>query len=160
MIGVTEHPGKTNEMAYDIQLRLPEGWQKEMETYLDEGGAEVTHLEAHRYNKAKKRDEGYIDVYVGPLPEDTTAEDQALSNYADIVGFDDDDPEDFNPIATIKFNGKKAYGFDAFFEDDSPMMFLAQEVKSGILAIMCVAGSDDEKLKEALTLVERGLRVK
>ena len=78
-------------MAYDIQLRLPEGWQQEMETYLDEGGAEITHLEAHLYNEARKRDEGYIDLYVGPLPEDTTAEDQALSNYADIVGFDDDD---------------------------------------------------------------------
>ena len=39
-------------MAYDIQLRLPEGWQQEMETYLDEGGAEITHLEAHLYNEA------------------------------------------------------------------------------------------------------------
>ena len=60
----------------------------------------------------------------------------------------------------VQVNGTNAYGFDAFFEDDSPMMFLAQEVKSGILAVMCVAGSDDEKLKEALTVVERGLRVK
>lgn len=147
-------------MAYDIQLRLPEGWHQEMDTYMDESLSEITHLEAHLYNPAAKRDDGYIDIYVGPLPEDTTAEDQALSNYADIVGFDEDDPEDFNPIATIRFNGKKAYGFDAYFEDESPMMFLAQEVKSGVLAILCVAGSDDEHLKEALTLVERGLRVK
>ena len=147
-------------MAYDIQLRLPAGWQQELETYEDEGGSEITHLEAHLYNEAARRDDGYIDLYVGPLPEDTTAEDQALSNYADIIGFDDDDPEDFNPIATIRFNGKKAYGFDAFFEDDSPMMFLAQEVKSGVLAILCVAGADDALLKEALTLVEHGLRVK
>lgn len=147
-------------MAYDIQLRLPEGWQQETETYEDEGGAEITHFEAHRYNSAAKRDDGYIDIYVGPLPEDTSAEDQALSNYADIVGFDDDDPEDFNPIAAIRFNGKKAYGFDAFFDDESPMMFLSQEVKSGVLALMMVAGSDDENLKEALSLVERGLRVR
>jgi hypothetical protein len=147
-------------MAYDIQLRLPEGWQQETETYEDEGGAEITHLEAHRYNSAAKRDDGYIDIYVGPLPEDTSAEDQALSNYADIVGFGDDDPEDVNPIAAIRFNGKKAYGFDAFFDDESPMMFLSQEVKSGVLALMMVAGSDDENLKEALSLVERGLRVR
>ena len=147
-------------MAYDIQLRLPEGWQKETETYEDESGSEITHLEAHLYSAAKKRDEGYIDIYVGPLPEDTTAEDQALSNYADIVGFDEDDPEDFNPIATIQFNGKKAYGFDAYFEDESPMMFLAQEVKKGVLAILCVAGADDDCLKDALTLVERNLRVR
>lgn len=147
-------------MAYDIQLNLPAPWQKEMETYEDESGAEITHLEAHLYDEAAKRDTGYIDLYVGPLPEDTTAEDQALSNYADIVGFDDDDPEDFNPIATIQFNGKKAYGFDAFFEDDSPMMFLAQEVKKGVLTILCAAGADDQRLKDVLTLVERNLRVR
>ena len=40
------------------------------------------------------------------------------------------------------------------------MMFLSQEVKSGVLALMMVAGSDDENLKEALSLVERGLRVR
>ena len=122
--------------------------------------AEITHLEAHQYDEARKRDKGYIDLYVGPLPEDTTAEDQALSNYADIVGFEDDDPEDFNPIAAILFNGKKAYGFDAYFEDDSPMMFLSQEVKKGVLAILCVAGADDDALKEALSAAERGLRIK
>lgn len=147
-------------MAYDIQLNLPAPWQKEMETYTDESGSEITHLEAHLYDEAARRDTGYIDLYVGPLPEDTTAEDQALSNYADIVGFDDDDPEDFNPIATIQFNGKKAYGFDAFFEDDSPMMFLAQEVKKGVLVILCAAGADDSRLKDVLTLVERNLRVR
>ena len=201
-------------MAYDIQLRLPEGWQQEMETYEDESGSEIVHLEAHLYNEARKQDEGYIDIYVGPLPEDTTAEDQALSNYADIVGFDDDDPEDFNPIATIKFNGKKAYGFealaeddspmrmmsielkknilvilvvlakdddapedfnpiatiqfngkqaygfDAWFEDERPMMFLSQEVRSGILALIIAAGSDDAHLKETLSLIERNFRVR
>lgn len=147
-------------MVYDIQLNLPAPWQKEMETYEDESGFEISHLEAHLYNPATKRDDGYIDLYVGPLPEDTTAEDQALSNYADIVGFDEDDPEDFNPIAKIQFNNKKAYGFDAYFEDESPMMFLAQEVKAGVLAILCAAGSDDAHLKETLRLVERGLRVR
>ena len=146
-------------MAYDILLRLPEGWQTDLETYEDEGGAEVTHLEAHRYNEQLRRDDGYIDIYVGPLPEDTTAEDQALSNYADIVGFDDDDPEDFNPISALLFNGKKAYVFDAYFEDESPMLFLSQEIRRGVLALILVSGPDDDKLKEVLTLVERNLRV-
>lgn len=147
-------------MTYDIQLQLPDGWHKELETYLDESGAEISHLEAHLYNDGADRDDGMIDIYVGEMPEDTSAEDQALSNYADIVGFDDDDPEDFNPIAKIKFNGKYAYGFDALCEDDSPMMFLSQEIKSGVLAIICVAGADDDKLKGILQLVERNLRVK
>lgn len=147
-------------MAYDVQLKLPAGWQKELDTYEDESGAVITHLEAHLYNDGLKRDEGLVDVYVGEMPADTTAEDQALSNYADIVGFDDDDPEDFNPIAKIKFNGKPAYGFDALCEDDSPMMFLSQEVKSGVLAIICCAALDDERLKDLLVQVEHNLRVK
>jgi len=147
-------------MAYDIQLNLPAPWQKEIETYTDESGAEVSHLEAHLYNEKEKCDKGLIDIYIGDMPDEMTAEDQAWSNYADIVGFSDDDPEDFNPIAKIKFNNKPAYGFDALCEDDKPMMFLSQEVKSGILAIICCAGDNDDSLKEALLLVEHNLRVK
>lgn len=146
-------------MAYDIKMNLPAPWQKELETYEDESGAEISHLEAHLYDEARKRDIGLVDIYVGEMPEDTTAEDQALSNYADIVGFDESDPEDFNPVSKIKFNGKNAYVFDALCEDDSPMMFLSQEVKSGVLAIICIAGIDDEKLKENVLLVERTFRI-
>ena len=51
-------------MAYDIQLNLPAPWQKEMETYEDESGFEISHLEAHLYNPVTKRDDGYIDLYV------------------------------------------------------------------------------------------------
>ena len=147
-------------MAYDIQINLPAPWQKESETYQDESGAMVTHFEAHLYDEKAGRDRAVIDIYAGDMPEDTTAEDQALSNYADIVGFDDDDPEDFNPIASFKFNGRNAYGFEALCEDDSPMMFLSQEPRKGVLVIMCVAALDDVSLQEYLQLVERNLRVK
>lgn len=147
-------------MAYDIQLTLPAGWQKEADTYIDESGAEITHLEAHLYNKGRKRDEGMIDIYVGEMPEDTTAEDQAFSNYADMIGFSDDDPEDFYPIFKIKFNGRNAFGFEALCEDESPMKFLTQEVRKGILAIICVAAETEDSLEEVLSCVEKGLRVK
>lgn len=147
-------------MTYDIQFHLPEGWHQEQDSYLDESGVEINHFEAHLYNDKSERDDGMIDIYVGEMPQDTNAEDQALSNYADIVGFDDDDPEDFNPIAKIKFNGKIAYGFDALCEDDSPMMFLSQEVKKGVLAIICAAGADDASLQDILQLIERNFRVK
>jgi len=147
-------------MAYDLQLNLPSRWHKEIETYVDESGAEITHLEAYVPDKTGNSDSAMIDIYVGDTPEDTTAEDQALSNYADIVGFDEDDPEDFNPISKIKFNGKAAYCFDALCEDESPMVFLAQEVRKGVLAIICTAAKDDEALKDVLQLVERNLRIK
>lgn len=147
-------------MAYDIKLQLPEGWNKVCETYEDESGAIITHLNASCPDAGRKRDVGMIDIYVGDMPEDTTAEDQALSNYADIVGFDENDPEDFNPVDCIKFNGKNAYGFTACCEDDSPMMFLSQEVRHGVLAIICAAAIDFNMLQDDMQLIERGLRIK
>ncbi len=148
------------DMAFDITLNLPTRWQKESDTYIDESGAEISHLEAHLYNRNDKRDEGMIDVYVGEMPEDTTAEDQAFSNYADMVGFSDDDPEDFQPIFKVKFNGKNAFGFEALCEDDSPMKFFTQEIKKGVLAIFCIAGKDEKTLDEIYTVVERNFRIR
>lgn len=144
---------------YLISINLPAEWQKEMDEYEDESGTIINHLEAHIYNNALGKDEGLIDVYAGDMPDDSTAEDQALSNYADIVGFDEDDPEDFNPIETIKFNGKNAYVFYALCEDDSPMMFISQEVKKGALAIICLAAKDDDTLEDLAKLVEKSLRI-
>lgn len=147
-------------MAFDITLNLPAGWQKESDTYIDESGAEISHLEAHLYDQQQKRDEGMIDIYVGEMPEDTTAEDQAFSNYADMVGFSDDDPEDFQPIFKVKFNGKNAFGFEALCEDESPMKFFTQEIKKGVLAIICIAGKDEKTLDGIYTVVERNFRIK
>ena len=147
-------------MTYDIQLQLPGDWHKELETYLDESGAEISHLEAHLYNDGADRDDGMIDIYVGEMPEDISAEDQALSNYADIVGFDDDDPEDFNPIVKLRFNGRNAWGFDAYQENDFPMRLISQEVRSGALAIIVFSAPDRDALVELHLLIERTFRVK
>jgi len=146
-------------MAYNINLNLPEGWQKEAETYIDESDAEVTHIEAHLIDHSRKMETGMVDIYVGEMPEDTNAEDQAYSNYVDMVGFSDDDPEDFNPIAKFKFNGKPAFGFDALCENDAPMRLMTQEAKKGLLAIMCMAAVNEKKLEEVVAIVERGLRI-
>lgn len=145
---------------YSVQLDLPAPWQKRSDSFVDESGVEVFHIEAHLANKAAKRDDGMVDLYVGDMPEDSSAEEQAFTNYVDTVGFDEDDPEDFNPIEKFDFNGKKAYGFDALCEDESPMRFISQEVKKGVLAIMCIAAINDEELDKVQALVERSLRVK
>ena len=147
-------------MAYDIIMNLPAPWTCEQDTYLDESGYEITHLEAHLRNDRKQKDDAGIDIYVGNIPEGETAEDQALANYAETVGFYDDDPEDFNPIEKIKFNGKNAFGFSALCEDESPMRFLAQEVKKGILAIIVFAAKDEKTLSDTFILIERNFRVK
>ena len=94
------------------------------------------------------------------MPDDTTAADQALANYADMVGFDEEDPDDFDPIIEWPFNGKKAYGFEALAEDDSPMRMMSIELKKNILVILVVLAKDDETLRQAVKLAERGLRLK
>lgn len=146
-------------MKYDIQLPLPKEWTSEIDSYIDESGTEITHFEAHLPGNGKSREVAMIDIYVGDMPEDETAEDQAFANYAETVGFDRDDPEDYNPIVKVKFNGKNAWGFEAICEDDSPMRFLAQEVRSGVLAIIVFAGKDDSTVINVRTLIERNFRV-
>ena len=147
-------------MAYDISLKLPQGWVSDLDTYLDESGVEITHLSCHLPNDIQKTDEALIDVYAGPMPEDTTAADQALANYADTVGFDEDEPDDFDPITEWPFNKKKAYGFEAIAEDDSPMRLMCLEPRKGTLVVLCILAKDDDMLVEAVQLAERGLRVK
>ena len=142
-------------MAYDISIKLPQGWVSDLDTYIDESGVEITHLSCHLPNDRKQIDEALIDAYVGPMPEDTTAADQALANYADTVGFDEGDPEDYDPIIEWPFNGKKAYGFEALAEDDSPMRVMCVSVRQGVLAIITVVGDTDERLSEVVKLVER-----
>lgn len=147
-------------MAYDIQLRLPERWLSECDTFEDESGVLVTHFEATL--PAGKPDEvrAFVDIYVGDMPEDETAEDQAFANYAETVGFSEDDPEDFNPIFKTKFNGKNAWGFDALCENETPMRFLAQEVRKGVLAIIVFGALNEAGLVSLQETLERNLRVR
>ncbi|MCF0167535.1 MAG: hypothetical protein HUJ93_02660 [Bacteroidales bacterium] len=149
---------KNTAMDYSISLRLPEGWLVESETYIDESGAEVAHTCATIPGKTGQ--DALIDIYFGEMPEDDTAEDQAFVNYMETVGFSDDDPEDFNPVERIKFNGKNAFCFDAICEGNAPMKFISQEVKKGMLAIIVVVALNDNLLNESMDLCERGFRVR
>jgi len=145
---------------YTIHLDLPGGWEKEESTYTEVDGTDVTHIECHLPDDVAKKDLAVVDIYSGLMPSDTTAADEALANYADIVGFDETDPEDFDPIIEWPFAGKKAYGFEALCEDDSPMRLMCIEIKKGILCIMSICAQNDEKLIETIKLVERNLRYK
>lgn len=144
-------------MAYQIILNLPEEWKKKSENYIDETGAEIAHLEASLPGKGGEL--AYVDIYVGELPEGETAEDQAYANYAETVGFDENDDEDCG-IFKFKFNGKNAYGFDAYTENEQPMKFISQEVKKGVLAIIVYCVQKEEQLESVFSLLERSFRVK
>lgn len=139
-------------MEYDIKLKLPQEWTVESEVFNDDNGVEVSRITA-----CAGRD--YVDIYVGPMPEGETAEDQAFANYAESVGFYDDDPEDFNPIEKFRFNNRSAFGFDGLSEENLPLKIFTQEVKKGVLAVIVVIGHNEKALDENMSLVERGFRL-
>lgn len=145
-------------MAYKLTIKLPEGWQQETEVVTEEDGSEITHLEAHLPDDKAEKDTALIDICLGPMPEDTTAADEAYANYIDMIGFDDEE-EDFDPLIEWPFQKKKAYGFEAFCDDDSPLRVMCVEIKSKLLAIITCIGKDDEALVNAITLVDKFLRV-
>jgi len=142
-------------MNWNLEFKLPAEWKllcHRNET--DADGNTCTHLSAE--NKAC----GIIDIYVGEMPEGETAEDQAFANYAESVGFDEDDPGGFNPIFKTVFNGKNAWGFDASGDNDSSIRILCQEVKKGILAVFCMEATDDSTLSITESITEKSFRIK
>ncbi len=147
-------------MKYSIRLELPQGWKSSVETSLDPDGTEITHLSAYLSDEKAQADISDIDIYLGDMPADGDAQEQAMLNYVDMVGFDEDDPEDQDPLTVWPFSGKKAYGFECLCEDDSPMRVMFCELKKGLLAIISVVAKDDATLAEYVTMVEQRLRVK
>lgn len=140
-------------MAVKLSLHFPNDWKISYDTYIEEDGSESA------YAEALKGEEASIEVYVGNMPEDNDAPDQALANYVEMVGFDKDDPEDFNPIMVWPFDKKKAYGFEALCEDDSPMRVICIEIKQRILAVANIIGKDEASVEKAYETLVRGLRV-
>lgn len=140
-------------MKTDIQITLPDGWKISRDNYTDDSGETISHIEASLTD-----DSAFFEVHAGPMPEGETAEDQAFANYAESVGFDDDD--EGSPIVKFKWNGKNAWGFEALCEDDRPLRLISQEVRSGVLAIIIIGATDDTQLEKVSELVETHLRIK
>lgn len=140
-------------MKADISLRTPEGWTVENDIYTDEAGMEIHHLEAYCNTSGE-----FVEIHAGPMPDGETAEDQAFANYAESVGFDDDDDE--APIVRFRFNGKNAWGFEALCEDDKPLRIICQEAKKGLLTVIIAGADDDEGLERVSDMVEKGMRIR
>lgn len=140
-------------MKTDIQIALPDGWKINRDNYTDDSGEVISHIEASLAD-----DSAFFEVHAGPMPEGETAEDQAFANYAESVGFDDDD--EGSPIVKFKWNGKNAWGFEALSEDDKPLRLISQEVRSGVLAIIIIGANEDTQLEKVSELVETRLRIK
>ena len=146
-------------MAFEIILPLPEEWQKSLEEIEEEEGT-VSHLECYTSKSAKAVPGSMIDVFVGPMPAETSAADEALANYAEMIGWDDESDEEEDPIYEWDFNNRKAYGFEGICDDDSTIRVMCCEIKSGVLLVMSVVAPTDEELDKLLVYVESKLRIK
>lgn len=146
-------------MRYQLNFPLPPSWTCEEDSYEEVDGALITHLECLLPRPGKDTNEAQIDVYVGDMPSDTTAEDEAYANYAEIIGWDEED-DDESPIAEWRFQGKKAFGFSGECEDGSIMLLMCMEITRGGLLILSVVAPNDDEVSKWAKYVEENLKVK
>ena len=145
--------------TYDILLPLTQEWINEEDRYEEVDGAFITHLECHLPSGDGKSDSAVLDIYVGDMPADTTAEDEAYANYADIIGWDDEDDEE-SPISEWRFKNKKAFGFSGECEDGSIMLLMCVEILKGALLIASIIAPDDEAVGKWAKYIEEKLTVR
>ncbi|MBQ3819995.1 MAG: hypothetical protein II809_00855 [Bacteroidales bacterium] len=145
--------------TYDILLPLTPEWINEEDRYEEVDGAFITHLECHLPSGDGKSDSAVLDIYVGDMPADTTAEDEAYANYADIIGWDDEDDEE-SPISEWRFKNKKAFGFSGECEDGSIMLLMCVEILKGALLIASIIAPDDEAVGKWAKYIEEKLTVR
>ena len=145
-------------MTYNISLPLSPAWVSEQDCYDEVDGAVITHMECHLPKGDGKADEAVLDLYVGDLPSDTTAEDEAYANYAEIIGWDDEDDEE-SPIAEWRFQKKKAFGFTGECEDGSIMLLMCVEILKGGLLICSVIAANDDEVSKWAKFIEDNLKV-
>ncbi|MCQ2110722.1 MAG: hypothetical protein MJY79_04420 [Bacteroidaceae bacterium] len=138
----------------DVKIVMPEGWSVRKETVPGMGGSQEILIEAVSADGSQS-----VDITVGEMPAENTAADQAMTNFLDMVGFDEDDAEDYNPIEVWSFNNRKAYGFDAWLEDETPIRVMCSEAKRGVLCVLSMNAPDSEALASLQNLVERSLRI-
>lgn len=138
----------------DVKIVMPEGWSVRKETVPGMGGSQEILIEAVSADGSQS-----VDITVGEMPAENTAADQAMTNFLDMVGFDEEDSEDYNPIEVWSFNNRKAYGFDAWLEDETPIRVMCSEPKRGVLCVLSMNAPDSEALASLQNLVERSLRI-
>lgn len=137
------------EAMYRFETRFPEGWRCSQEEVV-EMGMRSCHLEASCGSDS-------IEAYAGAMPPGESAEDQALYNYAEMVGFDEND--ETSPVLVWKFQGRRAFGFDCLDEDGSSIRVICLEPRAGVLLVVCLYAADDDALESLFKLAENAMRV-
>ena len=137
-----------------IQLPLLPGWESHAETLLD-NDIPLAHLEAFLPDDRSQSDKILVDIYAGDLPDGSSAEQEALHSYRDIVG----DEEDEDPLTVWPFQGKDAFGYEAVCDDDSVMRVMCVEYAPGQLLILNIVAQDDDLFDAAVRHVADHLQI-
>lgn len=145
-------------MKYDITLPLPAGWTSELDCYEELDGSMITHLECN-LPVGNEDFEAFLDIYVGAMPADTTAEDQAYANFAEIIGWSDEDEEE-SPIVEWRFKGKRSFGFSGECEDGSIMLVITTEILKGALLLCTVIAKTDDDVAKWVQYLDQNLKIK
>lgn len=140
---------------YEISFKEPSGWTSKAEDEIDDNGIEIVSLSS-TCGKVS------VEVSVSDMPADESAEDQAFANYVEAIGLPEEgeDSEGVSPIIPFTFNGKKAYGFASYDQDDNIVRFFTQEPRRGMLVYYYLCAPTIEELNAAQDMVERNVRVK
>lgn len=145
-------------MAYKITLPLSEDWTVERDVTIEEG-SEVTTFYAYVADKAKKSiAQASIELYVGEIPEDSSAYEECLNNYDQVIGLNEDE-ESNPPIYDIDFMGGEGCFYEAEDDAGAPVVLICVEPVKGTLVMAILSQKDDESLEELIHYVSDNLKV-
>jgi len=135
-------------MAHKINFTLPAGWNIE-EGVINEEGAEVLTYYATKGSAS-------IELYVGDMPENSDAYQEAMYSYAD--AFDAKEGDEI-PLGELPFLGETATYYDAEDDNRCPMIVLCVEPVKGTLVLAILGEKNDESLDDLMALVDENLTV-
>ena len=144
-----------------LELKVPEIWTVETNTYLEPDGRECSMIEV----SATEGDPRSIIISYGPMPEGSDALMEAGDTYEELIGEFGPEPED-DPICEYDFLGTTGYGFEVPTEDELACNFICVEIGTPVeketgtgcklFTIMTTAKSFED-IDDLLDLVEQNI---
>lgn len=144
-----------------LELKVPEIWTVETNTYLEPDGRECSMIEI----SATDGDPRSVIISYGPMPEGSDALLEAGGTYEELIGEFGPEPED-DLICDYDFLGRTAYGFECPTEDNLACNFICadigtqEQLETGtgckLLTVLTTAATY-EQIDELLDLIEENI---
>lgn len=144
-----------------LELKVPEIWTVETNTYLEPDGRECSMIEI----SATDGDPRSVIISYGPMPEGSDALLEAGGTYEELIGEFGPEPKD-DLICDYDFLGRTAYGFECPTEDNLACNFICadigtqEQLETGtgckLLTVLTTAATY-EQIDELLDLIEENI---